>query len=828
MALSPTERFYKSNWVEYHCNHCFMIKDSKPNTLLLGASIVAGLSRYLNVWNEYFAQINTLSLGIGEDRIKNYLWLAINLPLPLSMKNVILCGANDIPIDTPHDIADYIISIGSILQKKSSGINVSICGLVPRDEGWSVNRVLINEVDEILKHQCNINGFAFIFQDHGWTFANGSLDCSLFYKDMLHLIEKGNVKLAKSIILSITSRYNHINLSSTNSITSYRDITRQKVQSTISFLLNEHDFPPLSNACQPILSNVSESRLYQRKPASNVKLGNVYVSPVYASSVSELVKPLNNSKPVCSSNATQRNVCNACSVSQLIKPLNVSKPVCSSKETKRNVCNANSVGQFTKTLNVSKPLCSSKATKRNVCNAGSVSKLIKPLNVCKTVCSNNTTRLNVCKVSSVSQLVKPSTVSKPVLSNNVCNVRNVSCYSQLLKTFNVTKSVCSSNASISVICNSTCKPVSDFVSDCQLVKPARKLKGVKPKRPHERLANNKNSHQHNFTKSFSAVNILMMSIYFYELGLLFFIFHHNFCNNNVDNFFKGYVRCNNFSANDFLSSDSVAIFNIPNKYISTSSIRFYHFIFSFYEYSFFINSVFYNILNVNSVTNILNNDFYITYLFDRDNRFLFCNYKVTRECINIFHQRKNKSNMSKNSIASDNSAFFLVIFFALFRFFNRKRRKYLKLCYLAMFLIVIFLLKLQIKNEIPSNFTPLQKCSTNEFFNLETITSCHYIQHIILHRNLVCLAISNLKYRNYNRFYHFLLLLSGDVSLNPGPVQISPSVNVNIWEPFNKTGLHFLHININSLLPKIDELKCIANKTKAAIIGITESKLDHT
>ena len=99
--------------------------------------------------------------------------------------------------------------------------------------------------------------------------------------------------------------------------------------------------------------------------------------------------------------------------------------------------------------------------------------------------SNNTTRLNVYKVSSVSQLVKPSTVSKPVLSNNVCNVRNVSCYSQLVKTFHVTKSVCSSNASNSVICNSTCKPVSNFVSDCQSVKPARKLNGVKRKRPHE-------------------------------------------------------------------------------------------------------------------------------------------------------------------------------------------------------------------------------------------------------------------------------------------------------------------------------------------------------
>ena len=98
------------------------------------------------------------------------------------------------------------------------------------------------------------------------------------------------------------------------------------------------------------MSNVGESRLHQRRPASNVKLVSVHVGPVYASSVSELVKPLNVSKPVCSSNATKRNVCNASSVSQRIKPLNVSKPVCSNKTTKRNVCNASNVSQFTKPL----------------------------------------------------------------------------------------------------------------------------------------------------------------------------------------------------------------------------------------------------------------------------------------------------------------------------------------------------------------------------------------------------------------------------------------------------------------------------------------------
>ena len=55
------------------------------------------------------------------------------------------------------------------------------------------------------------------------------------------------------------------------------------------------------------------------------------------------------------------------------------------------------------------------------------------------------------------------------------------------------------------------------------------------------------------------------------------------------------------------TSNSVAVFNIPHKNVLPAQ-RFFHFSFSFYEYSFFIRSVFYNFFNINSVTNILNND----------------------------------------------------------------------------------------------------------------------------------------------------------------------------------------------------------------------------
>ena len=49
-----------------------------------------------------------------------------------------------------------------------------------------------------------------------------------------------------------------------------------------------------------------------------------------------------------------------------------------------------------------------------------------------------------------------------------------------------------------------------------------------------------------------------------------------------------------------------------------------------------------------------------------------------------------------------------------------------------------------------------------------------------------------------------------------------------MFEVFHKRGIHILHLNIRSLLSKIDELRYIAIKSKATIICITETWLDET
>ena len=44
----------------------------------------------------------------------------------------------------------------------------------------------------------------------------------------------------------------------------------------------------------------------------------------------------------------------------------------------------------------------------------------------------------------------------------------------------------------------------------------------------------------------------------------------------------------------------------------------------------------------------------------------------------------------------------------------------------------------------------------------------------------------------------------------------------------DKKGLYFLHINVNSLLPKIEKIRFLARNSKATVIGISETKLPGT
>ena len=83
------------------------------------------------------------------------------------------------------------------------------------------------------------------------------------------------------------------------------------------------------------------------------------------------------------------------------------------------------------------------------------------------------------------------------------------------------------------------------------------------------------------------------------------------------------------------------------------------------------------------------------------------------------------------------------------------------------------------------------------------------------------------KSKNQVKYFNLILLLSGEISSNPGPPYIYQIDNLT-WNVFDKKGIYFLHINVTSLLLKIKEIRIIAKKSNATVIGITESKLDGT
>ena len=141
---------------------------------------------------------------------------------------------------------------------------------------------------------------------------------------------------------------------------------------------------------------------------------------------------------------------------------------------------------------------------------------------------------------------------------NSCNVhnRNVHIANSInhhSKPWSVSKLAYSCN--VPVFCKSSKKSVCKIIDNRQVFNPVWEFLIVNHSKRHKKQSFSVNSNKHGVTKSFNVKYILMTSICFYELVVLFFIFHHNVCNFCVDNFLKGYITRNNFSINNFLNYD---------------------------------------------------------------------------------------------------------------------------------------------------------------------------------------------------------------------------------------------------------------------------------
>ena len=219
-----------------HLRHCSRLNNKSFDTILIGDSLIAGLARYSKVWKKFFKPLNTFNCGIGGNRVQHVLCRAHDCCCFSSLRNVIICGTNNLYQDLPEDIANGLIEIVNCFKQGNNAINVFICGLLPYDDTSSINCQLIKETNNILKSSCSVNHIKFIDQDSNWIQMDGTLKPDLFYSDKLHLVEKGNLILAKSIYISVKSLFR-----------SQNDYQLSKTFKSVTiFSLNNTDFPIVS------------------------------------------------------------------------------------------------------------------------------------------------------------------------------------------------------------------------------------------------------------------------------------------------------------------------------------------------------------------------------------------------------------------------------------------------------------------------------------------------------------------------------------------------------------------------------------------------------
>ena len=396
MFINPLPRSNNTNWLKLHNKHCNDIINSSYSTLLIGDSLIAGLSRYPNIWRRYFKPLNAINCGIGGDRIQNVLWRSSNLPSsPFFQNAVILCDTNNIQRDSSEDIVDGILEIALSLKRKYHHLNIVVCGLLPRDVNWSVNRIYINEINDYQLYKCSLNDFNFV-KPKDWTLHNGSLKPNLFYMDNLHLVEEGNMKLSESIINVIKPNKNI----PTESIS----ISSKCFNHAADLNINDYDYPLLPCNMSVRNSVPSSERVYANSIHSckPVSVKDVRGSKFVTTSKVHSCKPV-CAKSVCTSKPFTTSNVRSCKL-VCANYVRKSKPVSTSNVRKSKLITVNhfpsSKRVCASNTRTSKPICESKP----VC--GSNVRASKPV-----------TTSNVCKSKYVS--ISNVRTSKPVCDSNV-------------------------------------------------------------------------------------------------------------------------------------------------------------------------------------------------------------------------------------------------------------------------------------------------------------------------------------------------------------------------------------------------------------------------
>ncbi|MDQ2719228.1 MAG: SGNH/GDSL hydrolase family protein [Bacteroidota bacterium] len=200
------------NWIKRHEEIIARIKETKPNTLLIGNSIInyfggepAGMvTRGEKEWNKYLAPLKVQNCGYGWDRIENVLWRIYHGELDhfTGANIVLMIGTNNLSAgNTDSEIVEGLQFLIKAIQSRKPQTRLVIAGILPR-KNMERRACVINRQIKKMALQ-NHTGFV----DFGKDLLKGnSINPQLFLGDGLHPNAEGYRVLGENLnkLLTVT------------------------------------------------------------------------------------------------------------------------------------------------------------------------------------------------------------------------------------------------------------------------------------------------------------------------------------------------------------------------------------------------------------------------------------------------------------------------------------------------------------------------------------------------------------------------------------------------------------------------------------------------
>ena len=206
------------DWPERHAAAVELMQARQAEIVMLGDSIthfwggepsgerVGGRRTAPEVWDRVFSSRRVVNLGYGWDRTENVLWRLRHGEFErVSPKVVVvMIGTNNVPLNTPDEIAAGIAAICDEIHQRSPGTRILLLGIFPRGEKPDANRARIEAVNQRIA-TFEGRGGVVTYLDIGDRFlsADRSIAKDIMY-DFLHPTAKGYEAWAAAMETTLT------------------------------------------------------------------------------------------------------------------------------------------------------------------------------------------------------------------------------------------------------------------------------------------------------------------------------------------------------------------------------------------------------------------------------------------------------------------------------------------------------------------------------------------------------------------------------------------------------------------------------------------------